>query len=213
MKFPYYVLWALVALAQLPVLLHQWMTPDLQLKRFIWVPPAAIQPQSDPIPELELSASTEASVMLQVMERPLFSPTRRPPPPPKPPPPPEPPDLLATANILGFYGEGATAGALVEADGRVQRVKPGDAVVGWMLKRVNAQSAEFERGTETRELRITRKRVSPRNAGSSAAETSTAISNAEEDTYTRKEKEAVRNSVRQMNARRASIGLPPLPEP
>lgn len=213
MKLPVYVLWALVALVQLPLLLSQWFTPDLQLRQFVWAPPAAIRPQSDPIPPLEPTTSADASVMLQIMDRPLFSPTRRPPPQPKAPPPPEPPDLLATANILGLYGEGAGAGVLVESEGRVQRVKPGAEVAGWALKRVSPQAAEFERGTESRELRITRKRV---NASPALAPTEAPVSvapNAAAAAQAKKDQDAVRDSVRQMNARRASIGLPPLPEP
>ncbi len=210
MKLPVYVLWALVALVQLPLLLSQWFTPDFQLRQFVWVPPAAIRPQSDPIPQLEPTTSADASVMLQIMDRPLFSPTRRPPPPPKAPPPPEPPDLLAAANILGLYGEGAGAGVLVESEGRVQRVKPGAEVAGWTLKRVSPQAAEFERGTESRELRITRKRA---NASPARAPTEALAPNAAAAAQSKKDQDAVRDSVRQMNARRASIGLPPLPEP
>ena len=213
MKLPVYVLWAMAALAQLPVLLNQWFTPDFQLKQFVWSPPAAVKPQSDPIPALEPSASADASVMLQIMERPLFSPTRRPPPQPKAPAPPDPPDILATANILGLYGEGSAAGVLVEADGRVQRVKPGAEVAGWILRRISPHSAEFERGSETRELRITRKRATASLAPTPKDAPATAAPNPEATAQAKKDQDAVRDSVRQMNARRASIGLPPLPEP
>ncbi|HRK37051.1 MAG TPA: hypothetical protein PK347_01560 [Burkholderiaceae bacterium] len=213
MKFPVYVLWMLAALVQLPLLLSQWFTPDLQLKQFVWLPPAPIMPQSDPIPQLEATTNADASLMLQNTDRPLFSPTRRPPPPPKAPPPPTPPDLLASANVLGLYGQGAGAGVLVESEGRVYRVKPGAEFSGWTLKRISSQSAEFERGAETRELHVSRKRATASLAQTPQEGSAAAAPSFEAAAQTKKDLDAVRNSVRQMNARRAATGLPPLPEP
>ena len=212
MRCPAYLFWALLAVGQIPVLLHQWVSfPDLQRKPFIWGPPPAIAPQLDPIPVLARPSGVEASTLLQVTERPLFSPTRRPPAPPKAPPPAEPPDLLAAANLLGVYGEGERAGALVESEGRVHRGKQGNQVAGWTLKSADAQMARFERGAEVRDLRVVRQRsaLAPMAKDAPAGSATTAAA-AEQ---TKKDQDAVRDSVRQMNARRASIGLPPLPEP
>jgi hypothetical protein len=100
---------------------------------------------------------------------------------------------------------------LVESEGRVQRVKLGNQVAGWTLKSVDAQLARFERGAETRDLRVVRKRIAVAPMTKDAPAGSAIPAAVAEQT--KKDQDAVRDSIRQMNARRASIGLPPLPEP
>jgi hypothetical protein len=117
------------------------------------VPSTAAQPLTPPAP-----ASFAA-----LLERPLFSPTRRPPqaapaPPPEPAAqaPPEPPQQPIDFSLAGVVISGASRVALVQmlADGHVVQVAEGDEVDGWKAVTIDAQRAVFRRGDSEQELAL-----------------------------------------------------------
>ncbi|MGD9945816.1 MAG: hypothetical protein AB7L76_21365 [Burkholderiaceae bacterium] len=111
-----------------------------------WTPPEQVPPDPSSLRPASTRPPPRAGVMelAETVERPLFSPTRRPPPPPPPPAPPEPqpePDPLANLVLLGLYGSGEKGGgAILRADGKVVRVQVGGQVGGWRLVSVDERT-------------------------------------------------------------------------
>lgn len=143
-----------------------WFTPQLQIKDSEWQPPepvkvdiqALLPKQVEALPP---EARKEEQLLLQMQERPLFALSRRPPPPPPPPPPPkkqEPPpepDQWAMAKVSGLF-DGTVTGAIVQYDGKEQRLMVGQSLGGWKLLRVQGREIELERNGVQRKLSLTR---------------------------------------------------------
>ena len=81
-----------------------------------------------------------------ILDRPLFSPSRRPPAPPPPPvvqapappaPPPPPPDLVLFG--VGMDGEGARAVVRAGADKKILRAQIGDDIEGWKVSQIEGR--------------------------------------------------------------------------
>jgi len=78
-----------------------------------------------------------------ILDRPLFSPSRRPPPPPPPPvaqapaPPPPPPDLVLFGVVMD--GEGARAVVRAGADKKILRAQIGDDIDGWKVSQIEGR--------------------------------------------------------------------------
>jgi general secretion pathway protein N len=81
-----------------------------------------------------------------ILDRPLFSPSRRPPAPPPPPvvqapappaPPPPPPDLVLFGVVMD--GEGARAVVRNEADKKILRAQIGDEIGGWKVSQIEGR--------------------------------------------------------------------------
>ncbi|KAF5297237.1 hypothetical protein FQA39_LY19271 [Lamprigera yunnana] len=84
-----------------------WLKPNGELKNTHWQAPRAQKSNLDGVvPHLGKPQAMNQSQFLAMLDRPLFSITRRPPPPPPPPAaevPPPPPDYLSEAVLTGMY--------------------------------------------------------------------------------------------------------------
>ncbi len=204
--------WSALLLVLLGLLATQWLSSDGDLKRFDWSPPQAIAPRLGDLPILQ-PVEMGASTLLAVSERPLFSPSRRPPPKMEAKTVEAIPDQLDAVRLMGVYGGKENGGVVYQLDGRTQRAKVGQDVAGWQIRSIGTNMAELARDGATRELTVTRKTATlPADAVGQAAPAAGAIAPSEE-AHRKKEQGELRERVRGMNARRAAIGLPPLPEP
>lgn len=136
-----------------------WVGQDGQLRNVHWQPP---QPQTTDfasiMPPLPGVTPADTSQFIAMLDRPVFSLSRRPPPPPAPPEseqkPPE--DNLSTAQLSGLYkGEGA-GGAIIQIAGKNRRMQLKDVVEGWTLQSIQERSVTFMRAGKSRELQLPR---------------------------------------------------------
>ncbi len=155
-------------------LVAMWVQPDGSVRDVRWVPPAPIPPHlAGLLPDLDPAANkSDVGQFLAILERPLFSATRRPPPPPPvaapapPAPPPPPPDPLAGVVVAGVYGGADGGGAILQIQGKARLVRLTESVGDWQVKTVEDRSVTFMRGTQTRVLTIVPvKELPPPNAG------------------------------------------------
>lgn len=218
--------WALPLLAMLNLgllgwLASMWFTRDGQLAGVHWRQPEPLKPTLDGDNSLP-PTGVEMGRYVATLERPLFSPSRRPPPPPPvasaPPVVDTPPDI----RVLGLYGsraEGGGAGGMVaRVDGQVKRVRVGDSIGRWTLKEIRPGEAVLAAGDAQQVYPLLRSaateappsavsdNVAP--AGGPAVTRSGTV-----DPVRQRQIEEARANVRRMNVLRARSGMPPLPEP
>lgn len=136
-----------------------WVTPDGSLRNVRWQAP---EPQTTDfaamMPPLPGVSSADTSQFIAMLDRPLFSATRRPPPPPPPPQPEEAPpvDNLSSARLSGvFVGEG-TGGIILQIAGKFRRARLNEAVDGWTLKSIQGRDVTFTKGGQRRVLQLPR---------------------------------------------------------
>ena len=134
-----------------------WFTPQGTVRNVRWLPPAAQQTDlSNLLPALPRLVQTDTGRFIVLLERPLFSPTRRPPPPPPPPPAAAPVDNLSTARLSGvFEGPGGT-GIIIQIAGKDRRLQLNQALDGWILRSVQGRQVTFGNGDQTRVLQLPR---------------------------------------------------------
>jgi hypothetical protein len=160
MKTPTLTALAAVNAALVVGLVALWVTPQGQWRNVHWTQPAPIAPNyQQMLPALAAPQHVRTDAFLALVERPLFSNTRRPPPPPPPPAPKdaEPPaDLLTKAKVLGIYQSGDAGGIIAFIDGKNRRIRLNETVSGWQLRSVDDHKAVFANGGRTRELPLTR---------------------------------------------------------
>ena len=142
------------------VLAWMWFAPDGSLRNAHWTaPPPRTANYSAMLPPLPGIASADTSHFIAMLDRPLFSSSRRPPPPPPPPPPAQaqaPVDNLSTARLSGlFFGDGV-GGIIINIAGKHRRVRLNEGVDGWLLKSIQERSVTFARGGESRTLPLPR---------------------------------------------------------
>lgn len=153
---------ALVCLLLAAALAWLWVTPQGRLREEThWSEPAALRiDYAALLPALPSSAPTDTQRFMALLDRPLFTQTRRPPLPPPPPKPveaPPPPDNLSTARLQAIFdmpGEGGSVILLIA--GKSQRVRLNASVEGWMLKSIDGRKVSFVRRDQTRELQLQR---------------------------------------------------------
>jgi hypothetical protein len=153
----------LLNLALAAGLAYMWLDEQGQPRDLSWTPPAPLVPDAQGHAMAHsVGSAPDMVAFAQVLERPLFSPTRRPPPPPKPPAPPPPPDPLANVHIYGIFvgEEEGTGGMLASIGGKVRRVSTADDVSGWKIKAFKEREVTLVRGDETRVLRLVQARPS-----------------------------------------------------
>lgn len=151
-------IFSLLILVLLGALIAMWVGVDGSLRNTLWSPPAAVFPelgQTDPLPPA--SKAVDVNLFVATLERPLFSPSRRPPPPPPPPKSAEdsepPVDPLGNIHVFGLYGGGdSPTGMLANVDGKVRRVSVDEVLGGWKLKAIEDRNAIFEKNGEERKL-------------------------------------------------------------
>ena len=136
-----------------------WFTPDGQLRGMRWQSPEPVKVDLQALlPVLPGQGQADTSQFLGMLERPLFSPTRRPPPPPPPPKAevPEPVNRFAQAKLTGlFEGEGV-GGVIINYDGKDRRVPLNGTLDGWKLQSVSGAQAVFAQAGQTRSVPLQR---------------------------------------------------------
>lgn len=156
--------WGPAAIIALPVvlgvvLLALWLSPAGRLRGVHWEPPAPLLPDlsSPAIANLQEAGNVaDPSQFAAILERPLFSPGRRPPPPVVVPVvvPPPPPDPLEKVRILGVFAGASGTGAIAEVDGKSRRLMQGDAIGEWNLVGVAGSDVTFRNSGQTRVLSL-----------------------------------------------------------
>lgn len=157
-----YAVWLLLVLNLVLALeaVHLWVNRQGKLRDWLWNEPAAQQITIDKIslPRGAAGGEADLSRFVQVLDRPLFTATRRPPPPPPPPPPPKPVDPLADFELVGLVEQGAEGSVLAKQAGKVRRFRVGDAIGEWRLAAVKGRDVVFKNGSESRTITLIRSR-------------------------------------------------------
>ena len=137
-----------------------WITPGGELRNMHWQPPSPVKVDLHALlPSLPGPGQSDTSQFLRMLERPLFSVTRRPPPPPPPPPKvesPEPVNWFAQAKLTGVYEGQAGGGIIIFYEGKDRRVALNGYLDGWKLQSVSGAQASFEKSGQTRVVPLQR---------------------------------------------------------
>lgn len=155
-KYSLHVLWFInVALAL--VLASLWIDSSGRLRNIHWKAPAPQKADyASMVPVLPRSVPTDTGQFIVMLDRPVFSPTRRPPPPPPPPEEKAPVDNLSTAQLSGLFLGGGDGGAIIQIAGKHKRVRLHDVVEGWTLSAIQDRSVTFTLGGQSRVLQLPR---------------------------------------------------------
>ena len=136
-----------------------WVTPSGTLRNMHWQSPEPVKLDLlSMLPALPGPGQADTSQFLRMLDRPLFSATRRPPPPPPPPKVevPEPVNWFAQAKLTGlFEGEGV-GGVIINYDGKDRRVPLNGTLDGWKLQSVSGAQAVFAQAGQTRSVPLQR---------------------------------------------------------
>jgi hypothetical protein len=201
----------LVNVALAAVLAWYWLDADGHVRNAHWSPPSPINPEWPPNAAAKTTVP-DTSTFLVTLERPLFSPSRRPPPPPKPVTSDAMPEVdpLAGMQIVGIYGSGERGGIIASIDGKMQRKSVGQRVGPWELRSIVGREVTLVQGEQTRTIRISRVIVAT-DAPTSPASTAPprggpAVSFVPDASV----EDARRDRIRRLNELRAKGGLPPL---
>lgn len=215
-----YALHALVVLNVLLAgfLVWLWVGQDGQLRNVKWTPPSAIKPDfSAPPHASSKSPRPDMSLVVATLDRPLFSPNRRPPPPvvagavaAEPP-----PDPLGNVLIQGVYSGAGTGGIIANVDGVSKRVSINEKIGDWTLKSIEERDVKFVRNDESRVVQLLRARPTPPAQTAGARPTGVVRpSGATPGRVTAQTMEdANRERLRRRNEARAKVGLPPVALP
>ncbi len=188
-------------------LLLLWLTPQGEWVGIRWQPPAALSPTVDsgnPLPVTDINLGRYVATL----ERPLFVISRRPPPPP--PVTTTPPvDPFPNVRLMAIYGNAEVGGIVAAIDGRLRRLKLGDAVNGFALKNLQSGSVQLARGDDVRTIELKR---------SNGTEPPVAVAGGDaapprQSAAAQSELDERRRAALRRNERRARSGLPPLPIP
>ena len=124
-----------------------WLAPASVATWRRWKAPAPQPPALDEYERAALTPRAPAGVQQPTLQRPLFTPTRRPPPKEvEAPPPAAPAQVIEQAQLRGFVDAGGVSGALVELDGTTYFVHVGEELPGtdWRLTALQGRAAHFE---------------------------------------------------------------------
>ena len=216
------------------VLAWLWFGTDGKPRNVHWQAPEPHLPDfASMVPTLPQQESVDLSRFVATLERPLFSPSRRPPPPPPPPvvaAPPPPPDPLAKIQLYGvFSGEEGAGGIIARIDGKAQRVLVNGKIGSWVVKSVANRSVTLTNGGQTRVLQLVHAKppvaaAAPGAAGAAAEGPGAAAasgaratggaanaSGAQSNPRTISRAEVAENRKAQRNAARVKAGLQPIP--
>lgn len=147
--FPLLIATLLIALISL------WVDREGRVRGVHWVRPTPmLLDVAGMVPTLPERIAEQGGV-LETLERPLFSPSRRPPPPPPPSSPPADAVMpLTGVHVYGLYGVDRNGGAILGVDGKSQRVKVNDTIKGWKLVSIGDRSLDFVRGGRQQVLEL-----------------------------------------------------------
>ena len=156
------VLLALLCLALLAGTGWLWVAPNGQLRpEAHWQEPAAMRVDyAAMLPALPGVSEPDTRKFVALLDRPLFSSTRRPPLPPPPPKPveaPPPPDNLSTARLLAIFDVPGDGGSVIlQIAGKNQRARVNGTVDGWTVQSINGRDVTFSRRGQVRTLQLRR---------------------------------------------------------
>jgi hypothetical protein len=144
------------------VLVSLWVDGQGKLRGVHWVAPTAVRPDFSRQLDLPSAQTTdEVAAYIAILDRPLFSPTRRPPPPPAvvvaPP-----PDPLANVQVVGLFVGTTGGGIIARVDGKMRRLGLNEKIADWTLQRIEGRDVTFVRGGENRTIRLAASRPAPR---------------------------------------------------
>jgi hypothetical protein len=155
-KYSLHALWLINALLLL-VLAGLWVDPSGHLRNIHWqAPPPQKADYASMVPALPRTAPMDTAQFIAMLDRPVFSPTRRPPPPPPPPEEKAPVDNLSTAQLSGLFAGDGDGGAIIQIAGKHKRVRLREVVEGWTLSSIQDRSVTFTRGGQSRALQLPR---------------------------------------------------------
>ena len=148
----------LVALSTLlaGLLVWLWVGPDGALRGVRWQVPAAVRPDLGSLSSMSIQHDdADSSRFMAILDRPVFSPTRRPPPPPPPPPPPKlvvpvRVDPLDSIHLYGLFSGADGGGLIARVEGKTRRMKVSESIGDWTLKEIRSRDVVFGKGGETR---------------------------------------------------------------
>lgn len=125
-------------------------------RSFAWQPPVAIAPELGVADtQLPVVAALDTRAFMATLDRPLFSPTRRPPPPKAAQEEAPAADTLKDVQLVGLYTTSdGRAGALLRTGAAVQRVALKEQVGGWTLRSVQDRQATLVRAGKSRVLEL-----------------------------------------------------------
>ncbi len=133
-----------------------WLGPDGAPRHLRWEPPAPMAPElgeaAAPLPQVE---AVDTALFIATLDRPLFSPSRRPAPVAPPAgaaPKEEAPDPLAGIQLYGLYATEEGGGILARVQGKVRRIAVNESLGGWTLKSIQEREAVLVRDGEERRL-------------------------------------------------------------
>ena len=143
------------------ILVGIWFNSDGSLKNVKWQEPISQKINLDNlIPSLGKPMPMDESQFLAMLDRPLFSPTRRPPPPPPPPKPekqeapPPPPDYLSESIVSGVYtsADGNLGGVIIKYQNKEKSLSIGANLDGWKLTSIKENKVYFSRDGQSKEI-------------------------------------------------------------
>lgn len=209
-----YVIHALLVLDVMLACALLWMWFDAQgnPRHVHWAPPAAIKPDFSGLkPTLAgPGQGDDGGRIVATLDRPLFSPSRRPPPPPvvvvAPP-----PDPLANTQLLGVYGGAQGGGVIARVDGKVRRARINEKIGEWTITQIADRDVTFTRSGENRVIRLAGRRPPGSAATPAAPAAAVAPSPAPSQmTGAQRVEEENRERLRYLNELNARNGLPPI---
>ena len=164
-----------------------WFTPDGQVRGMRWQSPAPVKVDLQALlPALPGQGQADTSQFLGMLERPLFSPTRRPPPPPPPPKAevPEPVNRFAQAKLTGVFEGAGVGGIIINYEGKDRRVPLNGTLDGWKLLSVTGAQATFSQRGQTRVVQLQRAALTaytgaPQNRATAASQAANDRANAQ----------------------------------
>lgn len=210
-----------LAAALLAALAWLWITPQGGLRNVTWQPPAPLTPElGEQTPKLPAAEPMDTGMFIATLDRPLFSPSRRPAPKVVETAKVEEVDPFAGIHLYGLYtaGEGASPGILARIDGKMRRIAAGEALGAWKLKSVQDRQVIFVRDGQERTLNLAIARPGvpapaaakpPALPGAPGAAASPPANAA--DVQAQREAEQ-RERLRLRNEARAKAGAPPIVE-
>ncbi len=155
-KHSLHVLWFINVVLVL-VLASLWVDKSGHLRNIHWQAPAlqAVD-YASMVPALPRTVPTDTAQFIAMLDRPVFSPTRRPPPAPLPSDEKAPADNLSTARLSGLFLGDGDGGAIIQIAGKHQRVRLRELVEGWTLSAIQDRSVTFTRGGQSRAMQLPR---------------------------------------------------------
>lgn len=137
------------------VLAALWLAPGPQARWRQWQAPAPQAPQLGDVQAAQLRPNPAATANYPgVVQRPLFSPDRRPVAAASAAAPAAPPVAIEQVRLQGLVAGPSLTGVMLEEQGKTRFVRVGETVADWKLERVQARAALFSRAGQQRRIEL-----------------------------------------------------------